>query len=96
MSVRPRARAAACRPAAAGGAAAPVQAGSTGPRAVHPALRSGLVAFYDFDHPMPGDPALEHVSSALVKEVARFGGDVTGLVPDEVRDALVARQRADR
>ncbi len=38
---------------------------------------------------LPGDPAFAHVSSSLVKEVARFGGDVTGLVPDEVRDALV-------
>ena len=44
---------------------------------------------------LPGDPSLEHVSSSLVKEVARHGGDVTGLVPDEVRDALVARRRAD-
>ena len=38
---------------------------------------------------LPGDPAFAHVSSSLVKEVARYGGDVTGLVPDEVRDALV-------
>ncbi len=44
---------------------------------------------------LPGDPALEHVSSSLVKEVVRYGGDVEGLVPDEVRDALVARLRAD-
>lgn len=44
---------------------------------------------------VPGDPALAHVSSSLVKEVVRFGGDVTGLVPDEVRDALVDRLRAD-
>ena len=29
---------------------------------------------------IPGDPALAHVSSSLVKEVVRFGGDVTGLV----------------
>lgn len=40
---------------------------------------------------IPGDPRHEHVSSSLVKEVARFGGDVTGLVSDEVRDALVER-----
>lgn len=40
---------------------------------------------------LPGDPTLEHVSSSLVKEVARFGGDVTGLVSDRVRDELVAR-----
>lgn len=39
---------------------------------------------------LPGAPELEHVSSSLVKEVARFGGDVSGLVPDEVRDALLA------
>lgn len=44
---------------------------------------------------LPGDPAFEHVSSSLVKEVARYGGDVTGLVPDEVRDALVTRLRGD-
>ena len=40
---------------------------------------------------LPGDPTLEHVSSSLVKEVARFGGDVTGLVSDRVRDELAAR-----
>jgi len=44
---------------------------------------------------LPGEPAFEHVSSSLVKEVARWGGDVTGLVPDEVRDALVSRLRGD-
>ncbi len=40
---------------------------------------------------LPGDPRFEHVSSSLVKEVARFGGDVTGLVSDAVRDALSER-----
>jgi hypothetical protein len=40
-------------------AAAPAQAGARGPSVVHPSLRSSLVAAYDFDHPMPGDPALE-------------------------------------
>lgn len=44
---------------------------------------------------LPGDPALGHVSSSLVKEVVRYGGDVSGLVPDPVRDALVARLRDD-
>lgn len=44
---------------------------------------------------LPGDPGFAHVSSSLVKEVARFGGDVSALVPDEVRDALVDRLRAD-
>jgi pantetheine-phosphate adenylyltransferase len=42
---------------------------------------------------LPGNPAYEHVSSSLVKEVVRFGGDATGLVPDAVRDGLVARLR---
>lgn len=42
---------------------------------------------------VPGDPRLEHVSSTLVKEVSAYGGDVTGLVPDVVREALVAARR---
>ncbi len=37
---------------------------------------------------LPGDPRFEHVSSSLVKEVARYGGDVEGLVPDGVLAAL--------
>ena len=44
---------------------------------------------------LPGDPSLEHVSSSLVKEVVRYGGDVRGLVPDTVLDALLARLRGD-
>jgi pantetheine-phosphate adenylyltransferase len=32
-----------------------------------------------------------YVSSSLVKEVSSFGGDVSGLVPDVVRAALVQR-----
>lgn len=40
---------------------------------------------------LPGEPSLGHVSSSLVKEVARYGGDVTGLVTDRVRDELTAR-----
>ena len=42
---------------------------------------------------LPGDPALEHVSSSLVKEVVRLGGEVRGLVPDAVHDALLTRLR---
>jgi pantetheine-phosphate adenylyltransferase len=42
---------------------------------------------------LPGDPALGHVSSSLVKEVVRYGGDVTGLVSDRARDALQERLR---
>jgi pantetheine-phosphate adenylyltransferase len=40
---------------------------------------------------LPGEPSLAHVSSSLVKEVARYGGDVSGLVTDRVRDELAAR-----
>ena len=40
---------------------------------------------------LPGDPSSQHVSSSLVKEVVRYGGDVAGLVPDAVLEALVAR-----
>lgn len=43
---------------------------------------------------LPGDPRFEHVSSSLVKEVVALGGDVSGMVPDEVRDELVGRLRA--
>lgn len=34
------------------------------------------------------DPTLQHVSSSLIKEVVRFGGDVSGMVPDVVLAAL--------
>ena len=37
---------------------------------------------------LPGDPRFEHVSSSLVKEVVKYGGDVAGLVPDAVLAAL--------
>jgi len=40
---------------------------------------------------LPGNPAYEHVSSSLVKEVHSLGGDITGLVPDVVLAALRAR-----
>ncbi|WP_380169978.1 pantetheine-phosphate adenylyltransferase [Kineococcus sp. DHX-1] len=42
-----------------------------------------------------GDPAYGHVSSSLVKEVARYGGDVSGLVPAAVRAALATRMGED-
>ncbi|MFZ1288357.1 MAG: pantetheine-phosphate adenylyltransferase [Candidatus Phosphoribacter sp.] len=37
---------------------------------------------------LPGNPAYEHVSSSLIKEVHTFGGDVSGLVPAVVLAAL--------
>ena len=37
---------------------------------------------------MSTSPKWSFLSSSLVKEVAHLGGDVSGLVPDHVRDAL--------
>ena len=37
---------------------------------------------------IPTNPSWSFLSSSLVKEVAKLGGDVSGLVPDHVRDAL--------
>ncbi|MEX2276038.1 MAG: pantetheine-phosphate adenylyltransferase [Actinomycetota bacterium] len=37
---------------------------------------------------MTTNPKWSFLSSSLVKEVAGFGGDVTGLVPDVVRDRM--------
>jgi pantetheine-phosphate adenylyltransferase len=44
---------------------------------------------------MPTSPRWSFLSSSLVKEVARFGGDVEGLVPDHVRKALTDKIDAD-
>ena len=40
---------------------------------------------------VPTSPECSFLASSLVKEVATFGGDVSGLVPDFVHDALTAR-----
>ena len=37
------------------------------------------------------DPKWSYVSSSLIKEVARFGGDVHGLLPDFVHERLIDR-----
>jgi pantetheine-phosphate adenylyltransferase len=42
---------------------------------------------------MPTNPRWSFLSSSLVKEVARFGGDVEGLVPDAVRAHLATRYK---
>jgi pantetheine-phosphate adenylyltransferase len=43
---------------------------------------------------VPTSPTWSYISSSLIKEVVRFGGDVSGLVPagvaDRLRDALTA------
>jgi pantetheine-phosphate adenylyltransferase len=41
---------------------------------------------------LPTDPALGFVSASLVREVARFGGDVTPFVPADVASAIAARR----
>ncbi|GAA2479057.1 LamG-like jellyroll fold domain-containing protein [Winogradskya humida] len=67
---------------AAGASAAPVQAGDTGPRDVHPSLRSDLVAFYDFDHPQRGDAALEVDQGRSGTEIELVNGGGAMRVPD--------------
>lgn len=42
---------------------------------------------------LPGNPRFEHVSSSLVKEVARHGGDVSDMVPATVLPRLLERLR---
>jgi pantetheine-phosphate adenylyltransferase len=39
---------------------------------------------------VPTAPQVGHLSSSLVKQIARFGGDVSSLVPKGVNDRLVA------
>ena len=40
---------------------------------------------------VPTSPEWSFLASSLIKEVATLGGDVTGLVPEFVRERLVAR-----
>ena len=40
---------------------------------------------------IPGNPEYSYLSSSLVKEVATYGGDVSGLVPDSVLHRLTER-----
>jgi pantetheine-phosphate adenylyltransferase len=41
------------------------------------------------------NPLYSYLSSSLVKEVATYGGDVTGLVPPRVHEAVLRRLRED-
>ncbi|UFU07844.1 pantetheine-phosphate adenylyltransferase [Ruania halotolerans] len=74
-----------------------------GAHAIVKGLRGG--ADYDAEQPMAlmnrhlsgvetvfvtGAPELAHVSSSMVKDVARYGGDITDLVPPAVSDAVYA------
>jgi pantetheine-phosphate adenylyltransferase len=40
---------------------------------------------------VPTSPEYSFLASSLVKEVARFGGDVSGLVPPDVLARLTSR-----
>ncbi len=42
---------------------------------------------------LPTSPEMSFIASSLVKEVARFGGDVSGLVPSQVVERLTSRLR---
>lgn len=42
---------------------------------------------------IPGDPLYEHISSSLVREVHSLGGDIEGLVPTAVLEALNERAK---
>jgi pantetheine-phosphate adenylyltransferase len=42
---------------------------------------------------VPTAPQVGHLSSSLVKQIARFGGDVSSLVPKAVNDRLVAQAK---
>jgi pantetheine-phosphate adenylyltransferase len=44
---------------------------------------SGVETFF-----VPTSPQWSYLSSSLIKEVIRFGGDISGLVPAFVRDRL--------
>jgi pantetheine-phosphate adenylyltransferase len=47
---------------------------------------------------VPTSPAYSFLASSLVKEVAMYGGDVSGLVPESVLPRLTERlrERGDR
>ena len=45
---------------------------------------------------VPGDAALAHIASSLVKDVARHGGRIDDLVPPGVADAVLAAVAAER
>ncbi len=45
---------------------------------------------------VPTSPAYSFLASSLVKEVATYGGDVSGLVPERVLPDLMARLRETR
>jgi pantetheine-phosphate adenylyltransferase len=51
---------------------------------------SGIDTFF-----LSTSPQYSFLSSSLVREIARFGGDVSGMVPKHVPDRLIERFRAE-
>lgn len=66
----------------AGAGTAPAQADRNRTRDVHPTLREHLVAYYDFDHPVPGDVALERDQGRSGTEIELVNGGAAMRVPD--------------
>jgi pantetheine-phosphate adenylyltransferase len=44
---------------------------------------------------VPTSPQWSYLSSSLIKQVVRYGGDITGLVPSFVKDRLEEKLRRD-
>jgi hypothetical protein len=63
-------------------AAPSAQAGGDGPRDVHASLQENLVAFYDFDHPVRGDEALERDLGRSGTEIELVNGGAAMRVRD--------------
>ncbi|SNT54386.1 Concanavalin A-like lectin/glucanases superfamily protein [Asanoa hainanensis] len=63
-------------------AAVPAAASNDGPRDVHPSLRGDLVAYYDFDHPVKGDAALERDQGRSGTEIDLVNGGTSMRVRD--------------
>ncbi|MGC4855376.1 hypothetical protein ACLQ24_18790 [Micromonospora sp. DT4] len=74
----------------------PAQADRSIARDVHPALRAHVVAAYDFDRPVPGDPALERDQGRCGTEIELINGGAAMRVPDRAcrgsGNAVQARQ----
>ncbi|MEV4539702.1 hypothetical protein AB0J82_38595 [Asanoa sp. NPDC049518] len=77
-------------------AGAPASASNDGPRDVYPPLRDDLVAYYDFDHPVKGDPALERDQGRSGTEIDLVNGGTAMRVRDRAfkgsGNALQTRQ----
>jgi hypothetical protein len=72
--------------------AAPVPAGATARPDVFPALVPNLVAYYDFEHPVRGNPALERDLGSSRTDVELVNGGAAMRVRDRGGHALRTKQ----